>query len=105
MRLFLLTLALLVLLRDSGAFSPPRAPLSSSSTSTTELNMVFQNFFKKAGEQLSNIAQANYEGKLGEDFFNGLAKSRDQMKQSMELLLTGKSDDMMEDLFNDKQED
>ena len=100
MRLFLLTLALLVLLRDIGAFSPPRAPRSSSSTSTTELNMVFQNFFKKAGEQLSNIAQANYEGKLGEDFFNGLAKSRDQMKQSMELLLTGKSDDMMEDLFN-----
>ena len=62
--------------------------------------MVFQNFLKKTGQQLSEVAQASYEGRLGEGFFNGLAKSRNMLKQNLELLLTGKSDDMMEDLLD-----
>jgi fused signal recognition particle receptor len=62
--------------------------------------MVFENFLKKTGEQLNNLVQANYEGRLGESFFNGLAKSRNILKQNLELLLTGQSDDMMEDLMD-----
>eukprot|EP00547_Thalassionema_nitzschioides_P002903 CAMPEP_0194199190 /NCGR_PEP_ID=MMETSP0156-20130528/296_1 /TAXON_ID=33649 /ORGANISM="Thalassionema nitzschioides, Strain L26-B" /LENGTH=453 /DNA_ID=CAMNT_0038924047 /DNA_START=272 /DNA_END=1633 /DNA_ORIENTATION=+ len=79
--------------------------------------MVFD-FLKKRSEegldQLNNLAGAAYKGKLGEGlkdlvdytattnaaFANGLAKSRDRLKQNLELLLTGSSDDVMEDLLD-----
>jgi len=79
--------------------------------------MVFD-FFKKRSEegfdQLNNLADAVYKGNIGEGlkdladytattnaaFANGLAKSRDRLKQNLELLLTGSSDDLMEDLLD-----
>ena len=88
-----------LLLHQSTAFLPPHY-YDRSYARTTELSMVFQNFLKKTGQQLSDVAQASYEGRLGEGFFNGLAKSRTALMQNLELLLTGKSDDMMEDLLD-----
>lgn len=97
---------------------PNRAPwVGQTKERPVELQMVFD-FFKKRSEegfeQLNNLADAAYKGKLGEGlkdiadytattnaaFANGLAKSRDRLKQNLELLLTGSSDDVMEDLLD-----
>jgi fused signal recognition particle receptor len=99
LRWLILANTLLSLLKNGAAFAPPRNDRHAHLTSTS-LPMVFQNFLKKTGQQLSEVAQASYEGRLGEGFFNGLAKSRTMLKQNLELLLTGKSDDMMEDLLD-----
>lgn len=96
--------------------SPARAPWVVKKTSKgTELNMVFD-FFKKRSEegleQLSNLANEAAKGNIGKGFLDiaeytdqtntkfaeGLAKSRDRMLQNMEILFTGNSEDMLEDL-------
>ena len=103
MRLLILTVvSVLLLSQDGDAFGglPTNYGMQATSVTSTQLPMVFQNFLKKTGEQLSNMAQANYEGRLGESFFNGLEKSRSVLMQNLELLLTGNSDDMMEDLLD-----
>eukprot|EP00548_Thalassiothrix_antarctica_P000426 CAMPEP_0194131820 /NCGR_PEP_ID=MMETSP0152-20130528/2481_1 /TAXON_ID=1049557 /ORGANISM="Thalassiothrix antarctica, Strain L6-D1" /LENGTH=469 /DNA_ID=CAMNT_0038826701 /DNA_START=313 /DNA_END=1722 /DNA_ORIENTATION=- len=80
--------------------------------------MVFD-FFKKRSEegfeQLNNLAESVKKGQLveglrdvaeytsvtNEKFAQGLAKSRDRLKQNLELLLTGEvSEDVMEDLLD-----
>ena len=86
-------------------------------TSSTSLEMVFDFFRKRTSEgldQLTNIADAASKGRLGdglkdaaeytrvtnEKFRSGLAKSRGRLLQDLDLLLTGSSDDMLEDLVD-----
>mmetsp|Transcript_29780 Transcript_29780/g.43906 ORF Transcript_29780/g.43906 Transcript_29780/m.43906 type:complete len:526 (-) Transcript_29780:51-1628(-) len=86
-----------------------------TSSSSTQLHMVFD-FFKERSkegvEQLSNLADAAKRGKLGKGlsdaaeytsetnsaFATGLAKSRSRFLQNMELLFTGSSEDLLEEL-------
>jgi fused signal recognition particle receptor len=82
---------------------------------STELNMVFDFFKKRASEgvdQVAKLADAASKGKLGAGlkeaasytadtnnaFASGLAKSRDRLLQNMELLMTGNSDDLLREL-------
>lgn len=114
MRRFLI-LPLAVLLQTVDCFVPPRVLWTSSTT--TELSMVFDFFRERTTEgldQLGKLADASYKGKLIEGFqdladytaktnaafANGLAKSRDQLKKNLEMILTGGSDDMLEDLLD-----
>jgi fused signal recognition particle receptor len=79
--------------------------------------MVFDFFKQRSSEgldQLSTLADAAAKGQLGKGlqevadytsttnaaFATGLAKSRDRLKQDLELILTGESEDMMEDLLD-----
>jgi len=83
----------------------------------TQLRMVFDFFRERTSEgldQLSNIAGAAYKGNLGQGlkeavvytqltndkFRNGLEKSRNRFLQNLEMLLTGNSEDLMEDLVD-----
>lgn len=115
-RLFLLTLV--TVWGTSDAFLPPQPNRhQAATTTTTELNMVFDFFKQRSSEgidQLNTLADAAYRGELGKGFkdiadytattnaafASGLARSRDRLKQDLELILTGESDDMMEDLLD-----
>lgn len=93
-------------------------PWSSTSTkSTTQLPMVFD-FFKKRSEegldQIAKITSAASQGKLGEGlmdaatytsetnraFASGLEKSRNRMLNNLEMLFTGTSSNVLEELLD-----
>ena len=84
---------------------------------STQVNMVFDFFRERTTEgldQLSNIAGAAYKGNLGgglreaaaytrvtnEKFRVGLEKSRQRFMQNLEIIFTGSSEDMLEDLVD-----
>lgn len=94
----------------------PMASRTTSSSSSTQLHMVFDFFKQKSTEgmvQLGNLADATKKGELGKGlkdvaqytkssnaaFATGLAKSRVQLMENMETLFTGvSSEDFLEDL-------
>jgi fused signal recognition particle receptor len=110
----MMTVATLCLTMGSTAFVPPSLG-SRVSHRSTELNMVFDFFKKRASEgvdQVAKLAEAASKGKLGAGlkeaasytadtnnaFASGLSKSRDRLLQNMELLMTGNSDDLLREL-------
>jgi len=94
----------------------PRPSLHTRQTTTTfQLNMVFDFFKQRSDEgvqQLKNLGDAAKVGKLGEGlkdvaaytaetnaaFATGLSLSRARLLQDLELLFTGSSDDLLEEL-------
>ena len=108
-----LYLALAVFLTATARSFAPRPMYAPRSTSS--LNMVFDFFKKRSGEgmqQLSNLADAASKGELGKGlkdvaaytaetnaaFASGLSLSRARLLQDLELLFTGSSDDLLEEL-------
>lgn len=101
----------------------PHTPLYSptttthSSSSSSSLNMVFDFFKQRSDEgmqQLKNLGDAAKVGRLGEGlqevaaytaetnaaFASGLSLSRARLLQDLELLLTGNSEDLLQELSN-----
>lgn len=112
--LVVVSLVFAFLAATAHAFAPPPSSYTPSTT-TTSLNMVFDFFKQRSDEgmqQLKNLGDAAKVGQLGRGlqeladytaetnaaFASGLSLSRARLLQDLELLFTGTSEDLLEEL-------